>query len=213
MKTISLSLLLIALLSLATPSIAKDQFLSDLDAAREVYLEATNGEKRKVRKAIRAIKKLESKYPRHPLVLAYKGGALALRGINIGKRPLDRMRETEEGLNILDRTLRLLPRFKGNDVYAIEAKLVIAFVFVNLPDGVFHRLREGTHLINQLMQYPKFDQLPQGMQAAIYLAAAISADSYQQPADYKHYLNLTIETDPNGRSGKDAKALLAAIQD
>ena len=211
MKIISRSLLLIICLTVVAPSMASDQFLSDLEATRVVYLAATEGDKKKVRKAIRAAKKLENKYPQHPLVLAYKGGSLALRGMNIGKRPLDRMRETEQGLNILDRTLRLLPRFKGDDVYAIEAKLVTAFVFVNLPDGVFHRLREGTHIIEQLLAYPKFKQLPQGMQAAIYLAAAISADSYQKPSEYMRYLKLTIDTDPDGRNGQDAKARLAAI--
>ena len=195
------------------PAYAQTQFEKDLEAMRTIYLNATDGEKRAVRKAIRATTKLEHKYRNRPLALAYKGGALALRGINISKRPLDRMRETEEGLNLLDRALRKLSRNRGPEIEHIETRLVSAYVFINLPDSVFHRLKEGSHLVRQLLDHPRFSELPQGLQAAIYFAAATSAEKFNNTQQFRHYLKLTTETDPDGLNGKEAAALLKKMEE
>ncbi len=112
------------------PAHAENQFEIDIKAVREIYLEATDGTERDIRKATRKIRQLESKYPGNPLVLAYKGGALSLRGKDIGKRPLDRMRETEEGLNILDRALRKLNQHNGHYLETVETRLVATYVFM-----------------------------------------------------------------------------------
>jgi len=205
------ALLLLLTIAYFSPSYADTQFEKDIESAREVYLKATDGNKRAVRKAIKKIHKLERKYRNHPLVLAYKGGALSLRGINIGKRPLDRMRETEEGLNVIDRALRKLARHKGPYLEAVEAKLVAAYVFINLPNSYFHRLKEGNHLVGQLLAHPQFKDMPQGLQAAIYFAAALGAEKVNNQEQFKHYLELTIKTDPDGKNSKEAKALLQGI--
>lgn len=195
-----------------SPVVADDQFVKDMEIAREIYLKATDGNKRAVRKAIKTIRKLERKYKNHPLVLAYKGGALSLRGVNIGKRPLDRMRETEQGLNVLDRALRKLDNHKGHYLESVEARLVAAYVFINLPNSYFHRLKEGNHLVEQLLTHPKFSDMPNELQAAIYFAAATSADKHQDQIQLKHYLQLTLKTAPDGKSGKEARVLLKAIE-
>ncbi len=202
----------LTLLCQLAPLQAETQFSKDLEVTRNIYLGATDGEKRAVRKAIRAATKLEKKYRNHPLALAYKGGALALRGIDISKRPLDRMRDTEEGLNLIDRALRKLPRHKGLSIENIETKLVSAYVFINLPDSVFHRLREGHHLIQQLLKHPELPAQPQALQAAIYFAAAVSADKHNIPEKFKYYLELTEETDPDSLTGKEARALLDKLE-
>ncbi|MBL1260471.1 MAG: hypothetical protein COB33_008070 [Thiotrichaceae bacterium] len=94
-------------------------------------------------------------------MLAYKGGALALRGKEIGKRPLDRVRETEEGLHIIDCALRTLRNHQGHYLERVETQLVSTYVFINLPDSIFHRLREGQHIVKQLLIHPQFDEMPQ----------------------------------------------------
>ncbi|HFD92005.1 MAG TPA: hypothetical protein ENJ22_01805 [Gammaproteobacteria bacterium] len=207
-------LLCLAVLAWLPPADAgDDRFARDVAAMREVYLQATDGEKRAVRRAIQASRRLERKYRNHPLALAYKGGALALRGIDAYKRPLDRMRETEEGLVILDRALRILEKWQGDDLEATEARLVTAYVFLNLPDSVFHRLRQGEHLVELLLRHPGFDGLPRGMRAAIYFAAATAADKRKDAARRRRYLELTVKTDPEGKNGKEARALLDAAKD
>jgi len=208
MKYICQTLLLLSTFVCFSSAVADDQFAKDMDVARDIYLKATDGNKRAVRKAIKTIHKLERKYKNHPLVLAYKGGALSLRGINIGKRPLDRMRETEQGLNVLDRALRKLPNHKGDYLEAVEARLVAAYVFINLPNSYFHRLKEGSRLVEQLLTHPRFSEMPNELQAAIYFAAATSADKHKNQAQLKHYLQLTLNTAPDGKNSKEAQALL-----
>ncbi len=203
----------LTLLCQLSPIYAETQFAKDLEVTRNIYLQATDGEKRAIRKAIRATAKLEKKYRDHPLALAYKGGALTLRGIDISKRPLDRMRETEEGLNLIDRALRKLSRHKGPAIEHIETKLISAYIFLNLPDSVFHRVREGNHLVQQLLEHPEFSTQPHALQAAIYFAAATSADKLNLPKKFKYYLELTEKTDPTSLTGKQARALLDKWED
>ena len=130
-------------------------------------------------------------------MLVYKGSALALRGKETGKRPLDRMRETEEGLYIIDRALRTLRRHNGHYLEIVEAQLVSTYVFINLPDSIFHRLREGQHIVKKLLAHPQFNEMPSGLQAAIYFAAATAAEKSNDAAQHKHYLELTLKTDPD----------------
>jgi len=210
---LNVQIVLFALLFQLTPVYAATPFERDVETMRSIYLKATDGDKRAVRKAIRTTTKLEHKYRGHPLALAYKGGALALRGINIGKRPLDRMRETEEGLNLLDKALRKLPRHTGPATEIIETMLVSAYVFINLPDSIFHRLKEGDHLVQQLLKHPAFAEQPRGLQAAIYFAAATSAEKFNDMQKFHHYLELTTKTDPNGLNGKEANTRLKEMDD
>jgi len=211
MKSICRLFLLLTAFIYLSPAVAEDQFEKDIEAIREIYLAATDGNKRAVRKAIKSIAKIERKYPNHPLVMSYKGGALSLRGMNIGARPLNRMRETEEGLRVIDRALRMLPRHKGNYLEAVEAQLVAAYIFINLPDSIFHRLKEGNHLVEKLLAHNQISQMPDGLQAAIYFAAATSAGKYEAQDRVKHYLELTLKTDPDGKNAKEAQALLKDI--
>ena len=191
-----------------SPCYAADTFEKEIEATREIYLKAVDGKKRDVRKAIKHVQKLSRKYPRHPLVMAYKGGSLSLRGMNIGERPLNRMRETEEGLGHIDRALRILPRHKGDYLETVETNVIAAFVFINLPDTIFHRLKEGNHLVEKLLDHPRFDDMPKGLQGAIYFAAATVADKFKDKDKQRFYLQLSINADPAGKNSDEATALL-----
>lgn len=102
-KHIHTLLALLLLLSPLAQTNANEQFVKEIEETRAIYLKAVNGNKRDLRKAIRHINKLSQKYPKHPLVMVYLGCSLAQRGRDIGERPLNRMRETEEGLRHIDR--------------------------------------------------------------------------------------------------------------
>lgn len=197
-----------------SPSLFSDElFEKDMVVYREVYLQAASGKPRAVRKAISKIRKLEKKYKNHPVILAYKGGALSLRGISASNNGLDRMRETEEGLIVIDRALRKLPKHEGHYLELVEARLVAAFVFINIPNSMFHRLQEGNLLVEELLAHNRFSEMPLGLQAAIYFAAASSAEKYNKLDDFKRYLRLTVKTDPDGKNGLVAKTLLTDISD
>ncbi len=216
MNTLFRSVAVLASFALIFPLWAADspedsQFKKDIEETRTIYLKAVDGNKRDVRKAIKHIQKLNKKYPRNPLALVYKGSSLTLRGSDIGERPLNRMRNTEEGLGHIDRALRMLPRYRGDYLGAVEAQLVAAYVFINLPDTIFHRLKEGSHLVKKLLKNPRFNDMPEGLQAAIYFAAATMAEKHNNEIQQKHYLQLTIETDPKGINRKKAEALLEQL--
>ncbi len=213
MKCIYSALLLLATLIILSPSFAESTFIKEIEVVRAAYLVATDGTERDIRNATQKIRKLENKYPSHPLVLAYKGGALSLRGKDIGKRPLNRMRETEEGLNIIDRALRKLGQYDGDYLEIVETQLIATYVFINLPDAIFHRFREGDHLVQQLLAHPHFSEMPLGLQAAIYFAAATAADKRNDQAQFRHYLELTLKTDPDGKNGRQAQTLLQQLTD
>lgn len=189
------------------------QFEADIEKAREIYLKTTGEKinKRDVRKSIKHMDKLARKYPKHPLAIIYKGVSLAQRGRDIGARPLDRMRETEEGLKYVDRGLKFLERRKTYYVAEAEGQLLAAFLFVHLPDNVFHRLKEGNHLIEGLLNHSRFDELPQGMRGAIYHAASVSAEKHSDPHKQKHYIELSLKTDPDSKDAKELKNKLKKL--
>ena len=213
MKLICCFFVLFISIVFTLPAHSNDAFLKDLETFRSIYLDATDGDKRKVRKAIRAAKKFSNKYKKRPLPRLYYGAALSLRGMDIGLRPLDRMRETEQGLNMIDRGLRQLDRYKGDELEITEGKLLVGFLFINLPDSIFHRLKEGNHIIEELLANPKLPEMPEGMRAAIYLAAATSAEKYNKPKEQRHYLELSAKADPGGRSSEEALTLLKELDD
>ena len=205
-----LIIILVALIG-TTSAHANDAFREDITFARNIYLDATDGNKRNVRKAIQHMARLEAKYPNHPLVQAFKGGALSLRGLDVGDRPLNRLRNTEEGLGYIDRALRQLDRFDAEFIDAAETQLVAAYVFVHLPDSLFHRLKEGAILVEQLLTHHRLSDMPAELQAAIYFAAATAAEKLQRREDYKRSLALTSATYPDGKNGKAARAKLEEL--
>ncbi|MFC1749033.1 hypothetical protein ACFL2V_09535 [Pseudomonadota bacterium] len=190
-----------------------EKFRADIEQAREVYLKTTgeNINKRDVRKAIKHMDKLSRKYKKHPLVMIYKGCSLAQRGRDIGARPLDRMRETEEGLKHVDRGLKIMARKKTDYVAKAEGHLLAAFLFVHLPDSVFHRLKEGNHLINGLLDHDRFEEFPKKMKGAIYHAAATSAEKHGKPEKQKHYLQLSLKVSPDSEEAKEIKKKLKKL--
>ncbi len=189
------------------------EFEADLEEARAVYLDAARdgSDKRKVRTAIKHMKKLANKYPKHPLAMIYKGCSLAQRGRDEGARPLDRMRETEEGMKYIDRGLKIMASNKTYFLAKAEGQLLAGFLYVHLPDTVFHRLKFGNHLIQKLLKDPRFDEFPVGMQGAIYYAAAISAEKYGKKAEQKEYLLLSLKTNPDGDDVPEIKAKLKEL--
>ena len=191
-----------------------EKFEADIKKARAIYMKTTGDEinKRDVRKAVKHMDKLSRKYPKHPLVMIYKGSSLAQRGRDIGARPLDRMRETEEGLLHVDRGLKIMERRDINFISKAEGQLLAAFLFIHLPDSIFHRLNEGEHLIQTLINSPHFHEYPSEMQGVIYYAAAISAEKHGDIPQQKHFLKESLKANPEGEDAEVVKEILDTIQ-
>ncbi len=204
--------LLIGLLSVSL-TYANEQFIKEIEETRAIYLKSVDGNKRDVRRAIQHIKKLARKYPKHPLVIVYKGASLSQRGGGAGGRPLNRMRDTEEGLGYIDRGLRLLKKHQLHYLEITEAQLLAAFVFINIPDTIFHRLKEGNHLVKKMLAHPKFGEMPSSLQAGIFFAAATVAEKFNDAEKQKEYLELSLEADADGESSKGVKAMLKSLAD
>lgn len=66
-------------------------------------------------------------------------------------------------------------------------------------------------MVKQLLANPGFEEMPNGMQAGIYFAASIVADKHNDKDKLKHYLNLTLKTDPQGENAQKAKTKLAEL--
>ncbi len=188
-------------------------FVKEIEQMREIYLKAVNGDKRDVRQAIRQVTALSSRYPDHPLVMVYKGGTLAQRGRDVAERPLNRMRDTEQGLNHIDRGLRLFDAGDYHFIEQAEAHLLATFLFVHLPDSVFHRLKQGQYLVDNLLSHPRFEEFPIDMRAGIYLAAAVAAEKHSLPDKQREYLELSLQASPEGMNSKEARTMLEALAD
>lgn len=198
--TVCLGLIVIA----AARDITAHGLIDDIGPARLIFLDAVDGHKPAVRAALEAFRSLGSRYPNHPLLQAYIGSTLSLRGRDAA-RPTNKMRETENGLVSIDRALTMLKQHSdiGLDAW-FETKLVAAATFMALPE-FFHRGREGQRLVDEVMIHPGLTNTPAPLRAFAYMSAATAARKAGKIDDYKRFLTLVVQTDPQGRNGRKAQ--------
>lgn len=190
------------------PNVAAQGLVDDIVPARTIFLEAVDGNKSAVRTALEAFRSLEGRYPHHPLLQAYIGSTLSLRGRDIAARPVNRMREADEGLEVIDHALSQLKKRLEIGIEAeLETKLVAAATFIALPE-LFHRGREGQRLIAEVIAHPQLAHTPTPLRAFAYMSAATAAQKERRTDDYQRFLTLVIQTDPQGRDGRKAQQQL-----
>ena len=192
--------------------IAAQELADEIGPARAIFLDAVDGNKSAVRTALEAFRSLESRYPNHPLLQAYIGSTLSLRGRDIASRPVDRTRNTEEGLEVIDHALSQL---KGHPEIGIdtllETQLVAAATFIALPK-FFHRGRAGQRLVTDVIAHPQLTHTPAPLRAFAYMSAATAARKEERNDDYRRLLTLVVQTDPQGRDGRKAQQQLKDAQ-
>lgn len=200
--------LLLSLL-LIVPAHASDQ-AADFDAAlgkaRTVFLKGVDGDRRAVRDATLRFKKLNHRNPQEPVLLAYLGACMTLQGRDAANN-LDKRRLTEDGLGKIDRALAMQSEKQDQgSVHHLDTLLVAANSFIHIP-AFFNRHDRGKQLLQQILDDRGFDGMASGFKAATYLAAALMARGDGDNAAYRHYLDLTVAIDPDGRDGHFASSM------
>ncbi len=183
---------------------------SELTAARHLFLQGVDGDKRVVRKATLRFGALIASYPREPVFLAYHGACITLQGRDAPNN-LDKQRLTEEGLGEIDRALDMLKASadQGSPHY-LDTLLVAANSYIHIP-AFFDRNDKGKRLLQEILAHPAFNGMAAGYKAATYLAAALVAHGEGDDNAYRDYLNQTVNTDPEGRDGRIASKLLKKL--
>ena len=121
---------------------------------------------------------------------------------------INKQRLTEEGLNKIDLALKQVAQ--NNDMNPsgyLDTLLVASNTFIHIP-SFFNRYEKGKQLLNEILEHREFNNMAAGFKAAAYIAAALVARGDTDENKYRHYLTLTVESEPQGRNGRLAKAML-----
>lgn len=182
--------------------------------ARELFDEATE-RGGSVKRAASELRKLSVIAPHDPLVLAYAGSAATLVGRDASS-PLVALRQTEDGLDLLDRALRELgPQHDapvpGRLPPRLETLLVAASTFAQVPDDVFHRLQDGKAALSGALAHPAFGRLPPPVQARFHWVSVLIARAEQQREAERAALERVTALDPSGPLAGQARTRLAEL--
>jgi len=179
----------------------------ELTEARTVFLRGVDGDKHAVREALQRFRSLNQDHRGEPVYMAYLGACMTLQGRDASNN-IDKKRLTDEGLHEIDRALELLSASddKGSSRY-LDTLLVAANSFIHIP-SFFNRYERGKQLLQEILEHRDFNAMAAGFKAATYLTAALVADGDGEESEYRRYLNLTVEADPEGRDGRLASKML-----
>jgi hypothetical protein len=177
-------------------------------AARQLFLQGMDGDKRVVREALLRFRQLKDTHPGHPLVQAYIGACEALQGRD-GGNVADQRASTEQAIRDLNAALAFLPQWPRDDLSTVmETKLVAADAFIHMP-GIFNRRQKGEQLLQELTGDPSLSLMSSSFQSAVMVAAATLARMKDRPLDSTTLLLRARELDPEGRDGQRAQHMLA----
>jgi hypothetical protein len=201
---------LLLLLAFVWPVQAEDTD-HDLTEARAVFLKGVDGNARAVRDATRRFQSLSQAHPQEPVFIAYLGASMTLQGRDAANN-IERQRLTEEGLREVDRALKLQQSSNADPSSPryLDTLLVGANTYIHLP-AFFNRYDQGKRLLQEIQGNKNFDAMAAGYKAAVYMAAALVAHGEKDEDAYRHYLDLTVSTDPDGRDGKAAKKMMQEL--
>jgi len=180
---------------------------SELTEARNVFLQGVDGDKRAVRDATNRFRLLSQSHPKDPVYLAYFGACMTLQGRD-APNGINKKRLTDEGLDKIDRALKLLADDKNMpSSRRLDTMLVAANSFIYIP-SFFNRYERGKRLLREILKHGDFKEMAAGFKAATYFTAALVAQGDGDDNEYRRYLNLAIDTDPEGREGRFASGML-----
>ena len=179
----------------------------DLTEARTVFLRGVDGDKLAVRDALHRFRLLSQEHPREPVFIAYLGACMSMQGRDAANN-IEKEQLTYEGLREIDQALKMLSEGadQGSPRY-LDTLLVAANTFIHIP-AFFNRYDQGKRLLQKILAHRAFDGMAPGFKAAAYMAAALVAHGEGHDDAYRHYLNQTVSTDPDGRDGRIAAKLL-----
>jgi len=198
--------ILFALIFSGTPALAGEAD-DDLVEARTNFLQGADGDKRAASESTRLFRALSMREPENPVYLAYFGASMTLQGRDTPNN-VDKLRLTEAGLRNVDHAFDVLLGHgrRASAVY-LETLLVITNTYIHIP-AFFDRYNRGRALLQVILEHGDFEGMSRQFRAAAYFAAALVALGDQTHEQYRHFLKLSAETDPDGRNGRAAQELL-----
>ncbi len=204
----NLMALLMGLVVFCLPVVAlhADDYNASLSAARTKFLQGVDGDQHAVRDATRQFKKLSHLNLREPVLMAYLGACETLKGRDAANN-LNKRRLTTDGINQVDRALKLLDDTTDYPPdRRLDTQLVAANSFIHIP-AFFNRYQKGRLLIEQILADSNFDLMAAGFRAATYMAAALVAQGDNDETAYRKFIELTLAADPTRRDGRMAVKL------
>ena len=159
--------------------------------------------------------KYAEQYPDNPGVLSYYGSLMTKRG-DMAWFPLSKIKLSNEGLDILDKSLMMAEddttskAVDGSISASLEAKVISAIVFMNVPNVIFQRRHEGMELAKQIVSLPEFQNNSFGSKAKFLAkyAQELADDNKLELA--KKYAQQSLDAGATGKTAKRAKAALNA---
>ncbi len=158
---------------------------SAFQSAQAEFTRALNGDSGAVERAMDLFRTLSESDAGNPLLAAYYGSAQALRARDAWM-PWNKMKYSEEGLDTIDRALRMLKpehdaqRTRSVPV-SVETRLVAARTFLAMPK-ILNRGEQGRNLVADTIASPVFQTTPQVVQAQFRRLAAADANGASAPA-------------------------------
>ena len=199
---------------LGVAAFAQSQEAQFLEAYR-IFQSARNGDKSQVGPAIAAFEALARGEPQQPLYAAYLGAAATMRGRDAWM-PWNKVKYTEQGLDSIDAALAALKpehdrqRLRGVPA-GMEAQLVAASTFLDLPDAIFHRRPAARKLIEGLLRHSEFATTPAEFRVAVHVEAAKAARGEGQAAEERAHLERVLSLATSGREADSARARLMEL--
>lgn len=179
------------------------------EAAWSLFNRAAGGDAGATDEAARRFEQLAQADPSDPVLLAYAGAALTLRGRD-GWLPWRKIAHTEDGLARLDKALALLqpahdkPLHRGTPA-SLEVRFVAASVFLGVP-GFFNRGPRGEQLLAEVASSPLLAASPLPFQGVVLMRAGQQALQVGQTAEARRHFEAVV-----ARNAPQAAAARAAL--
>jgi hypothetical protein len=179
------------LMSTAAHAVPDAQFQTGFSA----FMQAQKGDSAALDKALDAFTTMLQAEPANPVAMAYAGAATTLQATNT-MLPWKKMRYSEDGLALLDKSLAALNPSHNAVVQnhvpgTLEVRFVAANTFLAVP-SFMNRNARGAKLLDEVLANPLFAQAPLEFRGAVWMRAADLAVSQSRNADARKYLNEVV---------------------
>jgi hypothetical protein len=174
----------------------------DFAKAFAAFVTGRDGDEKGAEQALEAFAKLVAAEPQNPLYLAYLGSSWTLKGRDAWA-PWTKMRHTEQGLAMLDKSLAFLaPEHEQRSAHGVpvatEVRLVASSTFLALP-GLFHKQEAGKSVLAAALSSPGFALSTADVRAELEFLSAQVARTENAPGREAEALRRVLAAAPGSK--------------
>ncbi len=207
-----LALVLLMLLAATSATSARD--LTAFLSAQALYLRGVEGDSTANEQAQALLQALTQVEPADPLLQVYLGATYTLQGRDAWL-PWSKVHLTEEGLDRMAKSLKLLPKEPeqlANGAYLdLEVKVLCAITFTQVPQ-LFGRFEQGEQLFAEVFGDARFAQVPASRQAEVYYYAALAKAEVAKGSEALTLAKQALALAPSGPVAAKSQALITEVQ-